>query len=60
VAPKEKEQVNEQALISEIQTVTKNSTEVTPRVFVLPFEELMEKAGGMKFMEVQDVRPKPA
>ncbi|MBS3794675.1 MAG: hypothetical protein KGY80_07250 [Candidatus Thorarchaeota archaeon] len=60
VAPKEKEEVDEQALISAIKTVTKNSTEVTPRVFVLPFEELMEKAGGMKFMEVQDVRPKPA
>ncbi|MHA1770265.1 MAG: hypothetical protein ACTSYL_01920 [Candidatus Thorarchaeota archaeon] len=48
------------SLITEIQRLTKDSTEITPRVFMVSFEELLEKAGGMKFMEIADVRPKPA
>jgi len=48
------------ALIRDIQKITKTSTEVTPKVFIMAFEELMEKAGGMKFMEIFDARPKPA
>ncbi len=48
------------SLILQVQKMTKTSTEVTPGVFILPFEELIEKAGGMKFMEIADVRPKPA
>ncbi|MCF2136174.1 MAG: hypothetical protein K9W43_02950 [Candidatus Thorarchaeota archaeon] len=47
-------------LVTEIQRLTKDSTEITPRVFMMSFEELLEKAGGMKFMEIADVRPKPA
>ncbi|MGY5854473.1 MAG: hypothetical protein RTU92_12970 [Candidatus Thorarchaeota archaeon] len=60
VAPKGPLDANHDSLILEIQRITKNSTEVTPCVFIIGFEELLEKAGGMKFMEVSDVRPKPA
>lgn len=60
VAPKGSPSANYDMLVVEIQRITKNSTEVTPKVFILRFEELMEKAGGMKFMEISDVRPKPA
>ncbi|TFF91060.1 hypothetical protein EU545_05815 [Candidatus Thorarchaeota archaeon] len=60
VAPHGSPDANYGTLISEIKRITKNSTEVTPKVFIMPFEKLMEKAGGMKFMEISDVRPKPA
>jgi hypothetical protein len=60
IAPKGTTTANYDALILEVQKITKNSTEVTPSVFILPFEELMERAGGMKFMEIFDARPKPA
>jgi phenylacetate-coenzyme A ligase PaaK-like adenylate-forming protein len=60
VAPKGPVDANNDALIIEIQKVTKMSTEVTPSVYIIGFEELLEKAGGMKFMEVLDIRPKPA
>ncbi len=60
VAPTGSADANYDSLISEIKRITKNSTEVTPSVFIMPFEQLMEKAGGMKFMEISDVRPKPA
>ncbi len=32
----------------------------TNRPTDIAFEELLEKAGGMKFMEIFDARPKPA
>jgi hypothetical protein len=48
------------SLIREIQRITKSSTEITPTVSIIAFEELMEKAGGLKFMEIADIRPKPA
>jgi phenylacetate-coenzyme A ligase PaaK-like adenylate-forming protein len=60
VAPKGGSKGNYESLILEIQKVTKTSTEVTPRVFIVSFEELLERAGGMKFMEISDARPKPA
>ncbi|TXT57432.1 MAG: hypothetical protein BAJATHORv1_10134 [Candidatus Thorarchaeota archaeon] len=60
VAPKGPITANYDSLILEIKRITKNSTEVTPNVFIIAFEELLEKAGGMKFMEICDVRPKPA
>jgi len=60
VAPKGTISGDYSSLISEIKKITKHSTEVTPSVTMIAFEELMEKAGGMKFMEISDVRPKPA
>ncbi|MHA1216147.1 MAG: hypothetical protein ACTSPX_02325 [Candidatus Thorarchaeota archaeon] len=60
VAPRDSTSGRHQELILQLQQVTKNATEITPRVFILSFEELMEKAGGLKFMEIADVRPKPA
>ncbi len=60
VAPKGPPNGDYTGLIREIQRITKNSTEVTPRVFIMGFEELLERAGGMKFMEVCDVRPRPS
>ncbi len=51
---------DQNAVIQQIVKVTKTATEVTPRVAIMGFEELMEKAGGMKFMEIADIRPKPA
>ncbi|MFW9788267.1 MAG: hypothetical protein ACFFE2_03070 [Candidatus Thorarchaeota archaeon] len=48
------------SLILEIQKTTKTNTEVTPGVTIIGFEELVERAGGMKFMEIIDNRPKPA
>ncbi|MFX0108050.1 MAG: hypothetical protein ACFE7R_07190 [Candidatus Hodarchaeota archaeon] len=60
IAPKGSPTTSYDSLILEVQRITKNSTEVTPGVFILSFEELLEKAGGMKFMEISDVRPKPA
>jgi phenylacetate-coenzyme A ligase PaaK-like adenylate-forming protein len=60
IAPKASLQSNQQDLILAAQTLTKNITEITPSVFIIGFEELMEKAGGLKFMEIADVRPKPA
>ena len=60
VAPKDTITGNNESLIKEIQRITKKTTEVTPGVFIIGFEELLEKAGGMKFMEVSDIRPKPA
>jgi len=47
-------------LIHEVASITKKSTEITPKVVIIAFEELLEKAGGMKFMEIFDARPKPA
>jgi phenylacetate-coenzyme A ligase PaaK-like adenylate-forming protein len=60
VAPRSAQESNQDTLILEIQRITKNTTEITPRVFIMQFEELLQKAGGMKFMEIVDVRPKPA
>lgn len=60
VAPKGDVSANYDSLVSEIQRITKQATEVSPRVIILPFEKLMEKAGGMKFMEIADVRPRPS
>lgn len=60
VAPKGPKSGNYSSLISQIQKITKTSTEVTPKVVIIGFEELVEKAGGMKFMEIIDSRPKPA
>lgn len=60
VAAKGPVRSNYASLVDELKKITKNATEVTPKVFVLSFEELMEKAGGMKFMEIADVRPKPS
>ena len=48
------------SLIHEVASITKKSTEITPKVVIIAFEELLEKAGGMKFMEIFDARPKPA
>ncbi len=41
-------------------SITKKSTEITPKVVIIAFEDLLEKARGMKFMEIFDARPKPA
>jgi hypothetical protein len=60
VAPKGPKTANYSSLITQIQKITKTSTEVTPKVVIIGFEELVEKAGGMKFMEITDSRPKPA
>lgn len=60
VAPHSSVGQSHNALVSEIQRITKNATEITPRVFIITFEELVEKAGGLKFMEIADVRPRPA
>jgi len=60
VAPKGPVNADYTSLILELQQLTKKSTEVTPKVFVIGFEELVEKAGGMKFMDIVDSRPKPA
>jgi hypothetical protein len=48
------------SLIVQLKKLTKTNTEVTPSVTILGFEELVDKAGGMKFMEIVDSRPKPA
>ena len=60
VAPKGPITADYSTLIAEIVKMTKKSTEVTPTVTMLAFEKLLEKAGGMKFMEIADMRPKPA
>ena len=60
VAPHGSTTADHSSLIREIQKVTKTSTEVSPNVKILGFDELVQKAGGMKFMEIEDVRPKPA
>ena len=60
VAPKGPMVADYAGLIEAVKKLTKNSTEVTPAVTMIAFEELLEKAGGMKFMEISDVRPKPA
>ncbi|MFX1369061.1 MAG: hypothetical protein ACFFAY_10720 [Promethearchaeota archaeon] len=60
IAPKGGPSANYDSLILDVKRITKNSTEVTPSVYVLSFEELLERAGGMKFMEILDSRPKPA
>ncbi|RDE16732.1 MAG: hypothetical protein C4K49_04205 [Candidatus Thorarchaeota archaeon] len=60
VAPRGPVTGNYDSLVYEIQRITKNATEITPRVVITAFEDLMEKAGGLKFMEIADVRPKPA
>ncbi len=60
VAPRGPLNADHSDLIAEIKRITKVSTEVTPNVFFLSFESLLERAGGLKFMEVIDTRPKPA
>jgi hypothetical protein len=60
VAPKGSINADYSSLILQLQQLTKRSTEVTPKVFIIGFEELVEKAGGMKFMDIIDSRPKPA
>ena len=60
VAPKGPVNADYSSLILNLQKLTKTSTEVTPKVFIIGFEELVEKAGGMKFMDIIDSRPKPA
>jgi len=60
VAPRGPLKADHSSLILQLQKLTKKSTEVTPKVFVIGFEELVEKAGGMKFMDIIDSRPKPA
>ncbi|MHA1493321.1 MAG: hypothetical protein ACTSUZ_12465 [Candidatus Thorarchaeota archaeon] len=60
VAPKGPVNADYSSLILQLQQLTKRSTEVTPKVFIIGFEELVEKAGGMKFMDIIDSRPKPA
>jgi hypothetical protein len=60
VAPKGPVPGDYKSLILEIQKTTKTNTEVTPGVTIIGFEELVERAGGMKFMEIIDNRPKPA
>ena len=60
IAPKGPVNADHSSLILELQQMTKKSTEVTPKVFIIGFEELVEKAGGMKFMDIIDSRPKPA
>lgn len=60
VAPRGPLKADHSSLIIELQQLTKKSTEVTPKVFIIGFEELVEKAGGMKFMDIIDSRPKPA
>ncbi|MHA1909729.1 MAG: hypothetical protein ACW98Y_20695 [Candidatus Thorarchaeota archaeon] len=60
IAPKGPMTDDYTSLIAEVKQMTKNSTEVTPTVTLISFEELLDKAGGMKFMEISDIRPKPA
>ena len=60
VAPKAAINSDLASLIHEVASITKKSTEITPKVVIIAFEELLEKAGGMKFMEIFDARPKPA
>ncbi|MFW9932432.1 MAG: hypothetical protein ACFFDR_07220 [Candidatus Thorarchaeota archaeon] len=60
IAPKGPLNADYTSLIAEVKKLTKHSTEVTPSVTMIAFEELLEKAGGMKFMEISDIRPKPA
>jgi len=60
VAPRGPVSGDHKPLILEIQKTTKTNTEVTPGVTIIGFEELVERAGGMKFMEIIDNRPKPA
>ncbi|MHA2426161.1 MAG: hypothetical protein ACXAEF_15340, partial [Candidatus Thorarchaeota archaeon] len=60
VAPRGPVPGDYKSLILEIQKMTKTNTEVTPGVTIIGFEELVERAGGMKFMEIIDNRPKPA
>ncbi len=60
VAPKGPVTNGNLLFIDRIKSLTKRSTEITPNITILAFEELLERAGGMKFMEISDVRPKPA
>ncbi|MHA1944364.1 MAG: hypothetical protein ACW96M_08215, partial [Candidatus Thorarchaeota archaeon] len=60
VAPRGPVPGDYKSLILEIQKMTKTNSEVTPGVTIIGFEELVERAGGMKFMEIIDNRPKPA
>ncbi len=60
VAPKASVHPPHDDLIMRLQRVTKDSTEITPSVLIVSFEELLDRAGGLKFMEIADVRPKPA
>ena len=45
---------------SEIMRATKMVAEITPHVEILDLEELIEKAGGLKFLEIVDKRPAPS
>ena len=49
--------VDDAEIIRKIIYVTKTETEVTPKVEILGLEELIERAGGMKFREIVDLRP---
>jgi phenylacetate-coenzyme A ligase PaaK-like adenylate-forming protein len=60
VAPKGPVDGDYSSLVAQLKKMTKTNTEVTPNVTILGFEELVDKAGGMKFMEIVDSRPKPA
>jgi phosphopantetheine adenylyltransferase len=60
VAPKAAVNSDHTSMIHEVASITKKSTEITPNVVIIAFEELLDKAGGMKFMEIFDARPKPA
>ena len=41
-----------------IQRTTKKYTDVTPSGTIIDFEELDEKSGSMKYMEIIDNRPR--
>jgi hypothetical protein len=60
LALKSSQEIGQESLVHEVQRITKNTTEITPNVFIVKFEKLLEKAGGLKFMEISDIRPKPA
>jgi len=49
--------VDNAEIIRKIIYVTKTETEITPKVEILGLEELIERAGGMKFREIVDLRP---
>jgi phenylacetate-coenzyme A ligase PaaK-like adenylate-forming protein len=43
-----------------IQKITKNETEITPKIHFMDLNTLLEQAGGLKFQEIVDTRVKPA
>jgi hypothetical protein len=60
VAPKAAVNLYHTSLIHEVVSITKKSTKIAPKVIIIASEQLLEKAGGMKFMEIFDAQPKPA